>query len=156
MLCNPGINDIAKRAGITDRYASKAVRQLETLDFLRVIRESGKGNRYIINVEKLLKLSTTPEQSTGEKVIHTPELRGETPEQRCKNPRTQFTQTEEQKRTKRARARKHHGTGSGVNPGQWNDNASFRPYTPAAMPKADRKTASGELRSIKSILGARA
>ncbi|WP_341327492.1 helix-turn-helix domain-containing protein [Methylotuvimicrobium sp. KM2] len=154
MLCNPGVPDIAKRSGITERHARKVINELEALEFFKRISELGKRNRYVLNLEKLQELSTTQGITSPLAENKTPDIEAQPPVIEGQNPCREDTQTEITKITKRARARKHPVTSSGGNSGQWNDSASFRPYKPAPMPTADPKQAQTELRSIKSILGA--
>jgi len=92
------------------------INELEALEFFKRISELGKRNRYVLNLEKLQELSTTQGIISPLAENKTPVIEGQTPVIEGQNPCHEDTQTEKQKEQKRARARKHPVTSSGVNP----------------------------------------
>ena len=73
LSCHPSIAAVAKKASVSDRQCKRLIRELETLDLVKVVgnqygAKPGSTRHYQINVERLLTLSTGDTHVTGDKL----------------------------------------------------------------------------------------
>ena len=73
LSCHPSIAAVAKKASVSDRQCKRLIRELETLDLVKVVGNQyggkpGSTRHYQINVERLLTLSTGDTHVTGDKL----------------------------------------------------------------------------------------
>ncbi|MBU2571176.1 MAG: helix-turn-helix domain-containing protein [Gammaproteobacteria bacterium] len=151
-FCYPSMTDLAKRSGLSSRSVIRAVDKLSALDKIEIVRQKGVTNHYFLKAKLSTETSDTNDTVPPDKSYPQATTRQE-PVTDCRktSDRVSYKPSKEPPRTKEMRARE---TGDKTTPATMS-HASFQTWTPAATAKAERKTASGELRSIKSILGAR-